>query len=113
MTRVLSLAVGISIIASGLAWADSLVLPDPVKLSDGELGTVRGGAPSATQRATSDVQQSTSQSAMPSAAPSAAGTTAILNNGVGGAMGSGAIGGNGLGLILNSPMTSGSRSFGQ
>jgi hypothetical protein len=109
MRKVLSLAVGLSIMATSLAWADSLVLQQPVKLSDGELGAERGGAPSPTERADAAISgaQSSGQSSAPPAA--AAGAGAILNNGIGGPLG----GSGGLRTMLGGQITSGSRSFGQ
>ena len=109
MKKVLSLAFGISMMATSLAWADSPVLPQPMKLSDGELGAERGGALSPTERADAAIAgaqgsgQSTAQSSP------AMGAGAIINNGIGGPLG----GSGGLRTILGGQITSGSRSFGQ
>jgi hypothetical protein len=94
-------------LATSLAWADALVLPQPV--SNGELGAERGGAPSPTERADAAIAdtQGSGQSAGPSTI--AIGSGAVLNNGIGGPLG----GNGGLRTILGGGITSGSRSFGQ
>jgi hypothetical protein len=111
MNIALTLAFGISIMATAPAWADSLLLSDPVKLSEEELGTHRGGAPSLMQRATQDGQsvQGPGQSGAPSAATMGASAGVILNSGIGGPLG----GGSGLGTILGGQVTSARLSFGQ
>jgi hypothetical protein len=104
---VLSLAVGVSMLATSLAWADGVALPQPV--SKDELGAERGGAPSPTGRAQAAIAgaQGSDQSSGPSAA--AVGAAAVLNNGIGGPLG----GNGGLHTILGGQIIGGSRSFGQ
>jgi hypothetical protein len=110
MKRVLSVVLGISI-ATAPAWADSLLLPDPVKLSQGELGTVRGGAPSPMQRGTTEAQgiSGSGQNAAAATATMGASAGVILNNGIGGPLGGSA----GLGTVLGGQVVSGRMSFGQ
>jgi hypothetical protein len=107
MKKALSLAFGISMMATSPVWADALVLPQPV--SDGELGAERGGAPSPTARAEAAIAgaEGSGQSSGPST--TAIGAGAVLNNGIGGPLG----GGGGLRTTLGGQITSGSRSFGQ
>ena len=111
MKKVLSLAFGIAMMATSPAWADSVALPEPVKLSEGELGAVRGGAPSATQRADAATAgiQGPGQNAAPAAATMGASAGAILNSGIGGPLG----GSGGLGTILGGQVTSARLSFSQ
>jgi hypothetical protein len=111
MKRLLSLAFAISIVAIAPARADSVVLPEPLKLSEGELGTVRGGAPSPMQRGMTEAQsvEGAGQSAAPNAATIGASAGVIVNSGIGGPLG----GNGGLQTILSGQVTSGRLSFSQ
>jgi len=101
------LVVGIPMLATSLAWAGGVALPQPV--SNDELRAERGGAPSPTGRAQAAIEgaQGSDQSSGPSAA--AVGAGAVLNNGIGGPLG----GNGGLHTILGGQIVGGSRSFGQ
>jgi hypothetical protein len=110
MKRVLSLVLGISMAAAPV-WADSLPLPEPTKLSAGELGAVRGGAPSPMERGKTAAQgvEGQGQNGAPAMGAIGASAGAIISNGIGGPLG----GNGGLGSILGGQVTVVRGSFGQ